>query len=163
MFTCLKGHSMAPEAVSPLLEPHEGSSRISSLLRKAGKVGDFLILLLVPVGVVYSTYLLASPASGSVCVTMNAPDVMKNSLLLLPVCLIIAVLSTSGLIRELVGGGESRALSLVQAICGVMLLDWLAICMCGASAGWVLATGAVLAAAVVGWAYMASPAMAVEA
>ncbi|RLN13294.1 hypothetical protein C2845_PM09G09100 [Panicum miliaceum] len=136
---------MASDAASPLLEPLEGSSAISwqSVLRELmnpklwGKVADCIVLLLAAVGVVCSTYLLASTSTDSVCVKIYAPDLFKTSLLIIPICLMVPVVSTSGIIREAFGA-QGGALVVVQAICGVMLMDWMSICMWGASAWWVL-------------------------
>uniref|UniRef100_K3XZR8 Transmembrane protein n=1 Tax=Setaria italica TaxID=4555 RepID=K3XZR8_SETIT len=151
---------MASEASFPLLEGHDGSSAVTQLLRKV--VAGCLVLLLLSVGVICSTLLLASPSSDSVCVNMDGPNFIKKCLLLIPIFVIVPVLCTSGLIREEMGS-EAGALFLVEAISGVMLMEWLSICMCGASAWWVLSTGAVLVVALGTWAYVTRSAALVEA
>ena len=119
-----------------------------------GKVADCIVMLLVPAGVVCSAYLLASTALDSVCV--KAPSLLKVILQILPICLTIPAVATSGIVRDGLEAEESRDLLVGQAITGVMLMAWMCICMFGASAFWVLTIGAMLVAGVLGsWTFLA--------
>ena len=93
-------------------------------------------------------------AFDSVCV--KAPSLLKVILQILPICLTIPAVATSGIVRDGLEVEESRALLMGQAITGVMLMACMCICMFGASAFWVLTIGAMLVAGVLGsWTFLA--------
>ncbi|PUZ57261.1 hypothetical protein GQ55_5G415600 [Panicum hallii var. hallii] len=150
---------MASETESvPLLGGHEGraTSAASRLLQCLcnlelwGKAVDALTLVLLPVGFGSSAYLLATPSSCSLCKTVNGPALFKLGLQVLPMLLMFVGTLTSGLLtRDATTGAVSAAASFVQFLCGVVLCEWLSVCMLGGSPWMALTIGSLVVVAVV--------------